>query len=235
MIEEWKDIEESKDYQISNFGNLRYKNSKALKTFGYVKHNTYKMYSIDGKGYLAHRLVAKYFVYNSNPKKYNIVNHLDENTHNNRADNLQWTTNKDNLNYSNVFCRNAINHSKFKVIQYDKNGEIIKEWISKEACYAAGFTQVKSFFAKKGFNRWAYNSFWFADYETFDNKRYKPKPILNIYNTANKLVFTGTTADCARFIKLTTISIIQGRLKRSKNKTFKILGYTLKQINYSLD
>lgn len=82
-------------------------------------------------------------------------------------------------------------------------------------------------------NRWAYDSFWFTEYETFDKTRYKPKPILNIYNSNNELVFTGNPVACAKFIKLTTVATIQGRLKRSVE--FKVLGYTLKHINCALN
>ena len=137
MIEEWKDIEESSFYELSNYGNVRDKVTKLPKSFTYLKDGAYKAYCLNGKQYLAHRLVAKYFVHNPNPEKYNVVNHLDENTHNNRADNLEWTTNKDNLAYSD--CANRISQklSKFKVIQYDKYGNVIKTWASKEACYAA--------------------------------------------------------------------------------------------------
>ena len=89
MIEEWKDIEESSFYELSNYGNVRDKVTKLPKSFTYLKDGTYKAYCLDGKQYLAHRLVAKYFVHNSNPEKYNVVNHLDENTRNNRVDNLE--------------------------------------------------------------------------------------------------------------------------------------------------
>lgn len=224
MIEEWKDIEESNFYELSNYGNVRDKVTKLPKSFTYLKNGTYKAYCLDGKQYLAHRLVAKYFVHNTNPEKYNVVNHLEENTHNNRADNLEWTTNKDNLEYSDYANRISQKLSKFKVIQYDKNGNVIKTWSSKEACYAAGFTQVKSFFAKKGFNRWAYDSFWFAENEMFDKKRYKPKPVFNIYDKNNNLVFTGGTGDCAKFINI-PIYKIQYKLRRGIK--FKISSYML--------
>lgn len=43
------------------------------KSFTYIKNNKYKAYCIDGIQYLAHRLVAKYFVINNNPEKYNVI------------------------------------------------------------------------------------------------------------------------------------------------------------------
>lgn len=233
MKEIWKQLEEDTNYEISNLGRIRNIKTQIAKSTSFTKKGTYEVCSLKANSYLVHRLVAKYFVENTNPAKYNIVNHLDENTHNNKADNLEWTTNKDNLNYSHVGNRNAISNSKFKIIQYDKDGKVIKEWTSKEACYKAGYTKVKSFFCKNGFNRWAYDFFWFTEYETFDKTRYKPKPILNIYNSNNELVFTGNPVACAKFIKLTTVATIQGRLKR--NVEFKVLGYTLKHINCTLN
>ena len=44
-----------------------------------------------------HRLIAKAFVHNPNPEKYNIVNHIDGNRHNNNPNNLEWTDQKGNM------------------------------------------------------------------------------------------------------------------------------------------
>lgn len=145
----WKVLEEDSNYEINNLGVIRNIITKKEKYYGTVKNGTYYKCVLNYKQYLVHRLVAKYFVINKDPERFNVVNHLDENTHNNKADNLEWTTNKDNLAYSNVAERVADFNSKFKVIQYDKHGNVIKIWNSKEACYAAGFTQVKSFLLRK--------------------------------------------------------------------------------------
>lgn len=45
-----------------------------------------------------HRLVAKHFV--DNPNGFPEVNHLDEDRHNNRWDNLEWTTRSGNAKHS---------------------------------------------------------------------------------------------------------------------------------------
>lgn len=76
--------------------------------------------------HLVHRLVAKAFI--PNPCGYNVVNHKDENSHNNRADNLEWCTQKYNVNYGTGNIRRTISNriTKGKQIdQYDFNGNLI--------------------------------------------------------------------------------------------------------------
>lgn len=58
----WVSIEESDRYELSNYGFVRNKYTKKEKSFTYIKNNKYKAYCIDGIQYLAHRLVAKYFL-----------------------------------------------------------------------------------------------------------------------------------------------------------------------------
>ena len=72
-----------------------------------------------------HRLVAEAFI--PNPNNYPLVNHKDENRMNNNVDNLEWTTYKYNTNYSNVGYRANLPRWK-KVIQLDKEGNVIKEF-----------------------------------------------------------------------------------------------------------
>ena len=49
------------------------------------------------KSYAIHRLVAEVFL--QNPKKLPIVNHKDGNKLNNKADNLEWCSNKENTQH----------------------------------------------------------------------------------------------------------------------------------------
>lgn len=146
-MEIWKDIKgyEGK-YQISNYGNVRsftrWGNGKILKG-GCTKPNPqkYKFVGLVGNGrkdvkqYYIHRLVAEYFC--DNPNKYDEVNHIDGNTFNNHADNLEWCTHKQNM--ENAVKRGVLieghlsergaKHPRAKaVLQYTKNGEFVKEW-----------------------------------------------------------------------------------------------------------
>lgn len=50
------------------------------------------------RNFYVHRLVAEAFV--DNPFSKPCINHLDHNTRNNSADNLQWCTQKENVDYS---------------------------------------------------------------------------------------------------------------------------------------
>lgn len=54
------------------------------------KNGTVKRYSV-------HRLVALSFI--ENPNGYSVVNHIDENTHNNTVENLEWVTTQQNLQH----------------------------------------------------------------------------------------------------------------------------------------
>lgn len=55
-----------------------------------------------------HRLVAQIFI--PNPKNYPIINHKDENRLNNAVENLEWCTQKYNMNYGTVLERLSKSH-----------------------------------------------------------------------------------------------------------------------------
>ena len=57
------------------------------------------------KTYLSHRLVA--LTYIPNPNNYPQVNHKDENKQNNHVSNLEWCTNKYNINYGTGIQRRS--------------------------------------------------------------------------------------------------------------------------------
>lgn len=113
MQEIWKNIKGYEGaYQISNLGNVRsldryvkdknrtqFIKGKRLKK---GKRNTYYVISLNKNGsrksYQIHRLVAEAFI--PNPNNYPVVNHIDENRTNNRIENLEWCTQKYNINHS---------------------------------------------------------------------------------------------------------------------------------------
>lgn len=119
MVEIWKDITELENYyQISNLGRVQMKQRITYHSFGIQKSqllkarickeqdngNGYKQLyvSVDGKRKLnyIHRLVAKYFVSNSDPINKLQVNHIDGINSNNRYDNLEWVTKGENMKHA---------------------------------------------------------------------------------------------------------------------------------------
>ena len=103
-MEIWEDIEGYEGlYQVSNLGRTKrlYKNDKEkiLKLMsdrkGYLRVDLYK----EGKRktYTVHRLVAQAFIPNLENKLE--VNHKDEDKTNNKVENLEWVTRRENNNY----------------------------------------------------------------------------------------------------------------------------------------
>lgn len=97
--EVWKAIQGfSGWYYVSTFGNvlsLKQKEPAVLKP-----QNTGKGYyyvDLEGKQYKIHRLVANAFL--TNPDKKPVVHHRDGNKHNNRLENLEYATYKENADY----------------------------------------------------------------------------------------------------------------------------------------
>ena len=118
MEEQWKDIVIEKNgevfdytglYQVSNLGRVRSCDrvdalgrevkGKVLKCnqtkTGYLRIVLSK--NGEAKLFLIHRLVAHMFI--PNPDNLPVVNHKDENPLNNCVENLEWCTQKYNINY----------------------------------------------------------------------------------------------------------------------------------------
>nr|DAN76832.1 MAG TPA: homing endonuclease [Caudoviricetes sp.] len=151
----WKRVIEENigEYEVSNMGNVRNAvTGRVLKPFtntaGYQQVDLTK-YEKDKKQkkrlFLVHRLVANVFVDNDNPIEKTQANHLDENPKNNRADNLSWTTPKENSNYGTRTKRIAEKHQK-EVQQIDKvTGQIIYTFGSvKEATEKTGIESISA-------------------------------------------------------------------------------------------
>lgn len=114
MIEEWKKIDGTNDfYEISNFGNVRSVDRKVKRSDGFFtsiegkalkKSKSKKGYPVcrikinsKSKNVPIHRLVALHFVDGDKSLQ---VNHIDGDKDNNRFDNLEWVTCKENIRHS---------------------------------------------------------------------------------------------------------------------------------------
>lgn len=141
-MEIWKDIKGYKGlYKISNLGNVKSLNynktrkEKIKKTYSNNQSYTRVHLSKNGKekSYLVHRLVYEAF-YGKIPF-WMQVNHINERKNDNRLENLNLMTPKQNTNWGthNIRCsKSLINNPKIckPVLQYDLEGNFIKEWPS---------------------------------------------------------------------------------------------------------
>ena len=110
-------------YQVSNKG--RVNGMKGIMTPNVTKKG-YLTVNIKGKTTLIHRLVAEAFI--PNPENKPQVNHKNTRKVDNRVENLEWTTNKENMQHS--WKMGLREHMYTKVFQYDLQGNFIKEWDS---------------------------------------------------------------------------------------------------------
>lgn len=101
MQETWKAVKDYEElYEVSTFGNVRNKVTGKIKNPSDNGHG-YKSVSFwrnnKGKLFYLHRLVATAFI--DNPDNKPEVHHIDSDRSNNKLDNLQWVTSKENNNF----------------------------------------------------------------------------------------------------------------------------------------
>ena len=158
MDEIWKDIGGYEGvYQVSNLGRIRsLDRSRVVKDShgGYMTRTDkgrVMRHTDNGHGYLmialasgsnrknkyVHRLVAAAFC--ENPENKPDVNHKDYDRRNNRADNLEWVSTKENITYSAHRMRKPKEHSR--------TGETGYKYISKAKnhgipCYRVSIKQA---------------------------------------------------------------------------------------------
>lgn len=120
-------------YIVSPCGQVFNKDGTKKSTFMAGKNRGYKYVSLYNSGtkfnISVHRLVA--LLYIDNPNKYKEVNHIDGNKLNNKVNNLEWCSQKENLNHAQV---NGLHHNiKDRVWQY-KGDQLVKIHESIREC-----------------------------------------------------------------------------------------------------
>jgi len=180
-MEIWKDIEWYEWlYQVSNLWNVKslpkkwswWHNWKILKWK--VERNGYNRICLRKKSnnvyYLIHRLVWFSFIYNPENKK--CINHKNWIRNDNRVENLEWVTHKENnlYKFEVLWYKTSEKHRKQcwinnklkskKVNQYDLNGNFIKLWDSiTEASKILWCSNISSVC------RWIKRSAWWYKWE----------------------------------------------------------------------
>ena len=130
--EVWKEIDLFPGYEVSNLGRVKsrlFGKERILKAYRYRKiSRSYLHVNLHGKTFNVHKLVANAFV--PNPNGYNQVNHKDENKENNRAENLEWCTNRYNVKYS--MTKERVENLREKSTEYAKKyGCPLANWNKK--------------------------------------------------------------------------------------------------------
>ena len=141
-MEEWRDIKDYEGkYQVSNLGNvksLNYRHTGKEKIrrprkngCGYLIVDLWK--NRKQTTYTIHRLVLSTFAPCENMENLQ-VNHIDEDKSNNRLENLEWVTHKDNQNHgtrNKRISEKKINGKKsIQVVQLTIDGKLVNVWKS---------------------------------------------------------------------------------------------------------
>lgn len=94
---EWKVIVEHPECEVSNTGRVRYTSTKKERKIS-KNHQGYGIIYLNYKVIKVHRLVGKAFI--SNPENKPYINHKNSNRFDNRVENLEWCTPKENANHA---------------------------------------------------------------------------------------------------------------------------------------
>ena len=138
----WLTIKHNDNYEISNLGNVRNKKTKRILKPA-ISNKGYYLVSLSRNckqhTYTIHKLVMEHF--NRCAFDYEVINHKDHNKLNNTLENLEYITQKENVQdaYNNGLCENAriqakknilkaSEQEKVKINQYDLKGNFIKQW-----------------------------------------------------------------------------------------------------------
>lgn len=98
--EEWRVIENFPRYRASQLGRIRSENNRILKrSVGSTGYCVVGIRNANGqvKTMKVHRIIAMTFCSRPNDPEASTVNHIDGDKMNNRADNLEWLSSRDNF------------------------------------------------------------------------------------------------------------------------------------------
>lgn len=208
-IEGFSTFKITKDGRVWSTNTKNWKPVHLTNGYGYVTLSNNKKMAI-------HRLVALTFIPNPLDKPY--VNHIDSDKTNNKLENLEWVTQKENC----AAHGKEISHPR-KVIQKEKDGKILNTYDSLiEAGKAIGFSPSAISKAVLKINNTAGGFIWdYEDKHTEEIDISKGKPI---YDNPKYCIFKdGTVYNTVRGAKVKSIQNDAGYcyVTISNNKTKK--------------
>lgn len=164
--ENWKDIEGYEGlYQVSDQGRVRslnYNRTGKERVLKLSKSGCGYLYvDLNKKHYRVHRLVALAFVPNDDPKHKTQCNHINEIKTDNRACNLEWCTQKYNINYGTIKVRKEKRRGQ-KIKQMALDGKLITIWSSVKEAKKEGYNDRAIYLVCQGKRKthkgylWAY-------------------------------------------------------------------------------
>lgn len=136
-MELWKPFRDNPKYSVSNFGRFWSANIGIMKTPNMNTGYPHLNLMINGvqKRFMVHRVVGEYFV--PNPQNKPNINHKNGIRHDNRAENLEWCTQQENIIHSfDVLGRKGCFHPKTQkgVLAYRNGMDIILTFTGIREC-----------------------------------------------------------------------------------------------------
>jgi hypothetical protein len=140
FAEEWKDIYDYENYEVSNLGNVRNKKTgRILKSYDKGGYSVVGLSNKKTKTFQLHRLVCQAFV--PNPENKPQVNHIDKNGLNNNVMNLEWNSHQENCIHRSNGVTQTTNQNMI-IYRIDKNtNEKLEKYDSIELAGEWAFKQ----------------------------------------------------------------------------------------------
>jgi plasmid maintenance system antidote protein VapI len=231
MTEEWRDaIDYEGFYQVSSLGRVKRGNSLN-------KHYSGKILKggLDSSGYRyicayvrkrrknlwVHRLVAQAFILN--PENKPQVNHIDGNKLNNRAGNLEWCTNEENIKHANRLGLQDHKHL-CKAIVCKETGEKFDS-VTQAATYL-GVSKTCISRVLKGKSKTAGGYFFYYAYLGISEIRLpvdKSRKAIVCNETGESFVSIKKAAESLGLFSTSITAVLKGKYKTTGGYTFSYL------------